>query len=109
MKINSELSAGFLRRRQKKEKKKKSGTGADEDGDSHYDAGEPFVDTNNNGVFDAAWLAGFSSGRPATGAATNTKRPCARRLVTQPLPPLPIWQGVQQRASDSMPVILRLL
>lgn len=32
-----------------------------------YDPGEPFVDTNGNMAFDGTWIAGFSSGRPATG------------------------------------------
>lgn len=32
-----------------------------------WDNDEPFVDTNGNGEFDATWIAGFSSGRPATG------------------------------------------
>lgn len=38
----------------------------DEDGDRHFDRGEPFVDVNDNGEFDATWLAGFSNGRVAT-------------------------------------------
>lgn len=32
-----------------------------------YESGEPFVDLNGNGLFDATWIAGFSSSRPATG------------------------------------------
>jgi|LNFM01.1.fsa_nt_gb hypothetical protein len=32
-----------------------------------YDNDERFVDSNNNGNFDGTWIAGFSSGRPATG------------------------------------------
>lgn len=39
----------------------------DTDGDSHWDNDEPFVDVNGNGRFDAVWIAGFSTGRPATG------------------------------------------
>ena len=38
----------------------------DLDGDSHWDDSEPFVDVNNNGEFDAVWIAGFDNGRPAT-------------------------------------------
>jgi hypothetical protein len=34
---------------------------------NHYDAGEDFVDVNGNGEFDAVWIGGFSTGRPATG------------------------------------------
>jgi hypothetical protein len=32
-----------------------------------WDSGEPFTDSNDNGTFDAAWMAGFGNGRPATG------------------------------------------
>jgi hypothetical protein len=35
---------------------------------NHYDPGEPFNDVNANNVFDATWIAGFSSGRPATAS-----------------------------------------
>ncbi|MBL8681320.1 MAG: hypothetical protein JNK05_19230 [Myxococcales bacterium] len=31
-----------------------------------WESGETYVDTNGNGRFDATWIAGFSSGRPAT-------------------------------------------
>lgn len=34
-----------------------------------WDRGEAFTDRNNNGVFDAYWIAGYSSGRLATGVA----------------------------------------
>lgn len=34
-----------------------------------WDAGEPFVDKNKNGVFDEYWIAGYGSGRLATGVA----------------------------------------
>jgi hypothetical protein len=33
-----------------------------------YDQDESYVDSNGNGQFDGTWIAGFSSGRPATGA-----------------------------------------
>ncbi len=39
----------------------------DENGNSEWDSGEPFTDTNGNGKFDAVWMAGFGNGRPATG------------------------------------------
>lgn len=39
----------------------------DADGNSLFGTGEPFVDVNGNGQFDAVWLAGFNNGRPATG------------------------------------------
>lgn len=39
----------------------------DLDEDSHWDNDEPFEDTNGNDRFDAVWIAGFSTGRPATG------------------------------------------
>jgi hypothetical protein len=35
--------------------------------DNSFDSGETFTDTNMNGVFDATWMAGFGTGRPATG------------------------------------------
>ncbi len=38
----------------------------DTNGDKHWTAGEPFVDVNGNGKFDAYWLAGFDAGRVAT-------------------------------------------
>ncbi len=40
----------------------------DTNGNNLYEPGEPFVDTNANGEFDGTWIAGFSSGRPATGS-----------------------------------------
>ncbi|RMH41028.1 MAG: hypothetical protein D6689_12150 [Deltaproteobacteria bacterium] len=39
----------------------------DENGNGHYDSGEPFVDANGNGEFDPYWIAGFGTGRPAVG------------------------------------------
>ena len=39
----------------------------DANGNGYFDAGESFTDTNGNGTFDATWLAGFGTGRPATG------------------------------------------
>jgi len=40
----------------------------DVNGDGYYDAqNETFTDTNGNGKFDATWMAGFGTGRPATG------------------------------------------
>jgi len=40
----------------------------DVDGNGYYDpATETYTDTNNNGTFDATWMAGFGEGRPATG------------------------------------------
>jgi hypothetical protein len=39
----------------------------DADMNGYFDTGETFTDTNMNGVFDATWIAGFGSGRPATG------------------------------------------
>lgn len=36
-----------------------------------WEPGEPFVDLNGNGVFDAVWVAGFGTGRPATGIADS--------------------------------------
>lgn len=40
----------------------------DQNGDGLWDQqSEPFTDTNNNGVFDAIWMAGFDNGRPAKG------------------------------------------
>lgn len=38
----------------------------DLNGNKQWEANEPFTDTNNNGKFDAVWMAGFGSGRPAT-------------------------------------------
>ncbi len=41
-------------------------TWTDADGDAQYDPEiDAFVDTNRNGVFDAAWMAGFQNGRAA--------------------------------------------
>jgi len=34
---------------------------------ARYDKGEPFVDGNGNGVFDAVYIAGFHNNRPAQG------------------------------------------
>ncbi len=34
----------------------------------NFDPGEPFVDLNGNGVFDATWIAGFGNGRAAIGS-----------------------------------------
>lgn len=39
----------------------------DEDMDGEWSATEDFTDVNNNGEFDAVWIAGFGNGRPATG------------------------------------------
>lgn len=39
----------------------------DANGNNLYEPGEPFVDLNGNNEFDGTWIAGFSSGRPATG------------------------------------------
>lgn len=40
----------------------------DANGDGYWDPQtETFTDTNNNGVFDATWIAGFGNGRPAKG------------------------------------------
>jgi hypothetical protein len=38
----------------------------DENGDGEWSSGESFTDVNNNGQFDAVWMAGFGNGRPAT-------------------------------------------
>ncbi len=38
----------------------------DSNDDHEWQAGEAFVDVNNNGKFDAVWIAGFGNGRPAT-------------------------------------------
>jgi hypothetical protein len=43
----------------------------DTDGNNQWDSGEPFVDENANGVFDAVWMAGFGNGRPATGVHSD--------------------------------------
>lgn len=43
----------------------------DTDGNNQWDSGESFVDVNQNGVFDAVWLAGFGNGRPATGVHSD--------------------------------------
>lgn len=44
-------------------------TWTDADGDHRYDPdkGDTFQDRNGNGAFDAVWMAGFSSNRPASG------------------------------------------
>ncbi|MBI4557230.1 MAG: hypothetical protein HY706_06580 [Candidatus Hydrogenedentes bacterium] len=44
-------------------------TWSDVDGDFHYrpDRGDTYQDLNKNGKFDAVWLAGFHSDRPAQG------------------------------------------
>jgi hypothetical protein len=40
----------------------------DLNGNGYWEEGdEPFTDTNNNGAFDATWIAGYGTGRPATG------------------------------------------
>jgi hypothetical protein len=41
-------------------------TYTDTNGNHSYDGGEPFVDRNGNGVYDAIWMAGFGTGRAAT-------------------------------------------
>lgn len=51
-------------------------TWTDEDGDSEYDAGEPFVDADGDGEFDAYWM--FGGGRPANGVMTDLE---ARAVV----------------------------
>lgn len=40
---------------------------SDTNGNGRYDEGEPFVDSNKNGIFDAYYLAGFETGRLAYG------------------------------------------
>jgi hypothetical protein len=42
-------------------------TDANADGRFQPGEGEAFVDRNNNGLFDAAWIAGFGIARPARG------------------------------------------
>ena len=39
----------------------------DQNGNGLYDDGEPYTDRNRNGRFDAYWIAGYDSGRLATG------------------------------------------
>lgn len=39
----------------------------DENGNHVYDPGEPFVDRDGDGDFDAVWIAGAQNARPATG------------------------------------------
>lgn len=41
----------------------------DDNKNGAWDEGEAFTDKNGNGVFDAYWIAGYSSGRLATGVA----------------------------------------
>lgn len=42
-------------------------TDADNDGRYNPDKGDTYQDVNGNGKFDAVWMAGFSSNRPAKG------------------------------------------
>ncbi len=42
-------------------------TDADADGEYEPEDGETYEDVNGNGVFDAVWMAGYGTGRPATG------------------------------------------
>ncbi len=42
-------------------------TWTDTNGNATYDKGEPYQDNNGNGKFDAYWIAGFHSKRPANG------------------------------------------
>ena len=51
-------------------------TWTDEDGDGEYDTGEPYVDANGNGEFDAFWL--FGGGRAANGVMSDLE---ARAVV----------------------------
>jgi len=44
----------------------------DTNGNHHWDEGESFVDANVNGRFDAVWIAGYNSGRPATAVHDDT-------------------------------------
>lgn len=57
-------------------------TWEDVDGDSRYnpDKGDRFVDSNGNGKFDAIWLAGFYTARPAQGVLDSL---WARAMVIQ--------------------------
>lgn len=41
----------------------------DGNGNGVWDAGEPYTDKNGNGKFDEYWIAGYGSGRLATGVA----------------------------------------
>ena len=48
----------------------------DENGNGEYDPGEPYVDANSNGMFDAYWL--FGGGRAANGVMSDLE---ARAVV----------------------------
>ena len=39
----------------------------DENGNAHFESKEDYVDANGNDEFDPYWIAGFGTGRPATG------------------------------------------
>ena len=41
----------------------------DTNGNGKWDSGEDYVDANGNGEFDPYWIAGFGTGRPATGVS----------------------------------------
>jgi hypothetical protein len=41
----------------------------DENGNSHWESSEDYVDANGNDEFDPYWIAGFGTGRPATGVS----------------------------------------
>lgn len=43
----------------------------DENMDGEWEPGESFTDVNNNGEFDAVWMAGFGNGRPATSVHSD--------------------------------------
>lgn len=57
-------------------------TWEDVDSDFHYnpEKGDLFVDSNGNGMFDAVWLAGFHTARPAQGVLDSL---WARAMVIQ--------------------------
>ena len=42
-------------------------TYTDENGNHHYDLGEPFDDADGDGVFEPVWIAGFDPRRAAIG------------------------------------------
>ncbi|GAA5221547.1 hypothetical protein [Membranihabitans marinus] len=42
-------------------------TWEDANGNARFDEGEVYNDVNNNGEFDAVWIAGFSNNKPANG------------------------------------------